>query len=83
MTYETCKNEIAVWQLVQDLKKEKQALVVSLSLTENARETAMELQASELGKENGMELLLSQLGKVFLCHDKDQAYDAYKNFDDF
>jgi hypothetical protein len=32
MTYETWKNEIAVWQLVTDLQNEKQALVVSVSL---------------------------------------------------
>ena len=72
-----------MWQLVTELKKEKQALAVSLSLTGNARETAMELPAGELGKENGMELLLAQLDKVFLRDDKDKAYEAYKNFDEF
>lgn len=65
ITYETWKNEIAVWQLVTELKKEKQALAVSLSLTGNARETAMELPANELEKENGMELLIALLDKSF------------------
>jgi phosphotransferase system IIA component len=43
----------------------------------------MELPASELGKENGMDLLISQLDKLFLRDDKDKAYEAYKNFDNY
>lgn len=48
---------MAVWQLVTELKKEKQALAVSLSLTGNARETAMEVPAEDLGKADGTENL--------------------------
>ena len=33
MTYETWKNEISVWRPVTELKAEKQALAVSLTLT--------------------------------------------------
>ncbi|CAG2196723.1 unnamed protein product [Mytilus edulis] len=83
MTYETWKNEISVWQLVTDLKVDKQALAVSLTLTGNAREVAMDVPAADLAKEDGMAKLITQLDKAFLRDDKDKAYEAYKNFDTF
>ncbi|VDI61048.1 Hypothetical predicted protein [Mytilus galloprovincialis] len=83
MTYETWKNEISVWQLVHDLKVDKQALAVSLTLTGNAREVAMDVPAADLAKEDGMAKLITQLDKAFLRDDKDKAYEAYKNFDTF
>lgn len=83
MTYETWKNEIEVWKLVTDLKSDKQALAVSLNLTGNAREVAMEVAAADLAKEDGMKTLIENLDKVFLRDDKDKAYEAYKNFDTF
>lgn len=46
-------------------EKEKQALAASLSLTENAREKAMEVPAEDLGKADGMEKHIAQLGKLF------------------
>ncbi|VDI64595.1 Hypothetical predicted protein [Mytilus galloprovincialis] len=81
MTYETWKNEISVWQLVTDLKVDKQALAGSLTLTGNAREVAMDVPAADLAKEDGMAKLITQLDKAFLRDDKDKAYEAYKNFD--
>lgn len=65
MTYETLKNKIAVWQLVTELKKEKQALPVSLSLTGNAEETALEVPAEDLGKADNMEKPTAQLDFFF------------------
>ena len=50
MSYETWKNEVAVWQLVTELPDEKQALAVSLSLSGNARETAMNITAADMAK---------------------------------
>lgn len=61
----------------------KQALAVSLSLSGNARETAMDIPAKDLAKETGMTTLLERLDKVFLRDDKDKAYEAYKSFDPF
>lgn len=63
---------MAVWQLVTELKKDKQTLAVSLSLTGNARETAMEVPAEDLGKADGTEKLIAQLDKDFLRDDKDK-----------
>ena len=59
------------WKLVTDLKLDKQALAVSLSLTGNAREVAMEVAAADLAKEDGMKTLIENLDKVFLRDDKD------------
>lgn len=65
MNYETWKNKVSVWQLVTELKKEKQALAVSLTLTGNAREVAMDIPAADLTKDDGMDKLITQLDKVF------------------
>lgn len=54
------------------MKKEKQALALSLSLTGNARETAMEVPAEDMGKADDMEKLIAQLDKDFLRDDKDK-----------
>lgn len=82
MTYETLKNEIAVWQLVTELKKEKQALPVSLSLTGNAEETALEVPAEDLGKADNMEKPTAQLD-FFSCDGKDKAHEASRHFEFF
>ena len=82
-TYEAWKNEIEVWKLVTELKPEKQALAVSLSLTGNAKEVAMEIKAADLAKDTGMDTLIKELDKVFLRDDKDKAYEAYRDFDIF
>ncbi|CAG2196704.1 unnamed protein product [Mytilus edulis] len=83
MTYETWKNEISVWQLVTDLKVDKQALAVSLTRTGNAWDVAIDVPAADLAKADGMAKLITQLDKAFLRDDKDKAYEAYKNFDTF
>ena len=66
-----------------ELKAEKQALAVLLTLMRNAWGAAMEILAADLAKEDGMAKLIAQLDKTFLQDDKDKAYEAYKNFDTF
>ena len=83
MSYETWKNEVAVWQLVTELPDEKQALAVSLTLSGNARETAMNITAADMAKKDGMQTILRKLDEVFLKDDKDKAYEAYRDFDSF
>ena len=82
-TYEFWKNELEVWKLVTDLKPEKQALAVSLSLQGNARDTAMAIEAKTLATAEGMDLLIQRLDSVFLKDDKDRSYEAYKSFDNY
>ena len=59
-TYEFWKNELEVWKLVTDLKPEKQALAVSLSLQGTARDTAMSIEAKILAKAEGMDCLIEK-----------------------
>ena len=42
--YESWKNEVAIWRLVTDVHKKKQALAMALSLTGKAREKASGLE---------------------------------------
>ena len=80
-SYETWKNEIEIWRRVTDVKKEKQALAITLSLSGKARETALEIPADDLDKEAGVTLLIEKLDAVFLKEAKDLAYEAYTHFD--
>ena len=50
--YETWKSEIALWQLVTDLKPQKQVPAVTLCLKGQAKERALELETEELHAEN-------------------------------
>ena len=59
--YSVWKNEIAIWQLVTDLPKAKQALALTLGLQEKYREVALEISAEDLNKDEGMTILLAKL----------------------
>ena len=52
--YETWKNEIEIWKWVTDLEKKKQALAVTLSLSGQAREKALQIPAAELEDDTDM-----------------------------
>ena len=76
--YDSWKSEIAMWRLVTDLKPEKQALAVALSLTGQARQKALEISVDDLNKDTGMKTLLEALDKIFLADEVDLAYAAYR-----
>ena len=71
---EKWKDEIEIWKLVTELKPEKLTPAVSLPLSGNAREIAMEVKAADLGKDTGMKTLIDHLDKMFLGDDKDKAH---------
>ena len=79
--YETWKNELAIWKLVTDVKPEKQALAVTLSLSGQARAKALEIDAAELNTVDGMNILLTSLDTLFLQDEVDLAYKAYSDFE--
>ena len=81
--YDSWKSEIAMWRLVTDLKPEKQALAVVLSLAGQARQKALEISVDDLNKDTGMKTLLEALDKIFLADEVDLAYAAYTRFDQF
>ena len=51
--------------MITDVDKKKQALVVTLSLSGKARETALEIDSSKLNADDGMDVLIKQLDAVF------------------
>lgn len=75
--YDTWKNELEVWNLVTDVKPEKQALAVTLSLTGQARARALEIDPAELNTilKDGMNILLTALDALFLLDEVD--YSSY------
>lgn len=79
--YKCWKNEIAIWKLVTELDKKKQALAVVLGLEGRAKDIAMEIPALDLNNNNGMDTLLAKLDGMFLKEERDRAYDAYSFFD--
>ena len=80
-SYESWRNELKMWELVTDLKAEKQAFAVILSLKGQAKAIALELDKIKLNAANGIEYLLEQLDPVFKKNETDISYSIYTNFD--
>ena len=70
-----------MWVLVTDVKVEKQALAVSLSLHGQAKAIALELDKTKLNAADGIKYLLSALDPVFKKNDIDILYTLYTNFE--
>ena len=79
--YETWRNELEMWCLVTDVKIEKQALAVALSLHGQARAIALELDKTKLNAADGIEFLLNALDPVFKKNEIDILYTQYSNFE--
>ena len=82
-SYESWKNEIAIWKLVCELDKKKQALAVTLSLSGKARQKALEIPVADLNKDDGIDTLITALDQIFLQDKVDLAYSTYSKFDTF
>ena len=85
-TYERYKLELKAWKEVTDIAKEKQGIVVALSLPQDENESGIrekvfdEIELSELKKENGLDTLIKFLdGKL----GKDELADSLEKFEDF
>ena len=52
--YEAWKNDVEMWSDVTDIAKEKQAVVVHLSLSGKARKASSELKSADLKSVGGM-----------------------------
>ena len=79
--YDTWKKEVAIWQLITELKPEKQGPAVFLSLqpTSKARETVLaNVTSSVMSSATGVTGILNAFDKHFEL-DKDQ--DAFTTFD--
>ena len=82
-SYEQWSKELNIWRMITDVDKKKQALVVTLSLSGKARETALEINSSELNADDGMDVLIKQLDAVFKKEAIDEAYEAYSLFESY
>ena len=82
-TYEVWRREVTLWQHVTDLKKDKQAAAVALSLKGALRDIAISMNLNELNTDDGMSILLAELDKHFKKEACDLAFDAYKKFEGF
>ena len=82
-SYESWKSEVAIWRLVSEVDKKKQALAMVLSLTGKAREKALQIEVTELNKDTGVDTLIASLDTIFLKDKTDLAYSAYTKFDSF
>ena len=81
MTYESWKTEIDIWMAVTELKAEKQAPAVALTLTDRKREIAKETPLAELKSVDGMKILLEKFKKAFQREEIDIAFDDYVKFE--
>lgn len=82
-TYERWKKEIALWEVFTELKEEKRAPAICLSLTGKAREAALELPVEKLTEKTGVQELILKLDSLFLKDSEQRMYAAYDNFEKF
>ena len=83
--YERFKNELLAWKRITEVKKEKQGILVALSLPDDAecgiRERVFdEVSLDDLEKENGLDTLIEFLDKHL---GKDDLADSLLKFEDF
>ncbi len=75
--------EVKVWQSVTDLKVERQAAAIALSLPENAIRDKVfsELGVEELNRKEGVDSLLGFMDAVYKKDEVSTAYEAFSEFD--
>ena len=79
--YEAWKNDVEMWSDVTDIAKEKQAVVVHLSLSGKARKASSELKSADLKSVGGMKKLMEKLDRVFLQDPNWKCFNAYLAFE--
>ena len=82
-SYEMWKQELEMWVLVTDMKKEKQAIAVVLSLKGQAKAIALEIDKALLNAVNGVDHLLSVLDPIFKKNELDILYSLFKQLESF
>lgn len=80
--YEQWKEDVEMWTEVTDLKPDKQALAIHLTLTGQAREVANQVSKEDKKKEDGVKVLLAKLDETFLQEPERRKFTAYQNFEE-
>ena len=82
-SYDSCRREIEIWQRVTELPKKKQALAVTLSLSDKYREVATEIDIEVLNSDNGIDELFKVLDNSFRQETVDSSFAMYMEFESF
>ena len=81
--FESWCHEIDMWSFVTEVKKEKQACTVYLSLPKKVRLACKSLTQEEMSQDDGMKKLTDKLRELYAV-EKDQAmFNAYEKFETF
>ncbi|XP_078481410.1 uncharacterized protein LOC100184952 [Ciona intestinalis] len=84
--YVQWRRKVSMWQLVSDVKKSEQAILINLYALEGhvkAQRAISGLAIEELHSDDGMNILLAKLDETFKSETVDEAYNAYVNFNRF
>ena len=79
-SFDNWASEIDLWLVVTDLKKEKRAPSIVLSLQGRKRDVAREIPLAELNHVDGVQALLAKLKEYFAKSSIDSSFEAYVNF---
>ena len=81
--FESWVHEVEMWAFVTEVKKEKQACTVYLTLPKEVRLACKSLTQQELSEDGGMKKLTDKLRELYAV-EKDQAmFNAYEKFETF
>ena len=81
--YESWKKEVKFWQQATDLKPEKQASAIFLTLKGEARKAIMELEPETLAVADGVTQLITKLDELYSEDINQKAFMAYECFEQY
>ena len=85
VSYELYKQKLLAWREVTDLRKDKQGVVIALSLPEDDKNKIQEKVFSQIGledfkKDDGLDILIDFLDSQLM---KDELSDSLEKFEEF
>ena len=86
--YESYRQELLAWREVTDLRKEKQGVVIALSLPKGDKDQIREkvfdqISLDDLKKEDGLDILITFLDKHLKKDELADSLDKFGEFEDF
>ena len=86
--YESYRQELLAWREVTDLRKEKQGVVIALSLPKGDKDQIREkvfdqISLDDLKREDGLDILIAFLDKHLKKDDLADSLDKFGEFEDF
>ena len=81
--YETWVKELNLWSLCCKLDKKEQGPAVALSLSGNARQSALDIDVETLNSDGGLQAVINKLNGLYLKDVNQRIYVAMKNFEQY